>query len=178
MQASHRCGIKKIRTLQDFNLTALKKYLLDSKKEYLAHDSKTWRRDYFDKKTGGYLVTNRQRIEHSKISKSERKKFKNEFEQALVYAKNGYRMEMFEEKPGIASPDVRINGILADLKRTASHNNIVNYAKKAITKQGAGVVLFEFDKMTPQIRNEIDKLKSRNIRGLYLITGENKVYAF
>jgi len=43
---------------------------------------------------------------------------------------------------------ININGIAAELKRASSHNNILNYAKKAIFKQNAKIVLFEFVEMS------------------------------
>ncbi len=96
---------------------------------------------------------------------------------AEIYALNGYKVEMLAEVPRVSSPDVLIDGLPADLKRTGSHNNIVNYAKKAVREQGAELVLFQLDTMTPEIRKELNKLKSIGIRCKYFITGEGKVYS-
>jgi hypothetical protein len=148
----------------------LQKQIPDSKKEYLSHDTDTWRLDYFDKETGGYLVTHRQRIEHSKLSKNEKDKFEKEFSMSMVYAKNGYRIELLEEVPRIPSPDVTINGNLGDLKRLSGHNNIVKEAKNAVRKQGAEVVLFEFLIETKEIHKELEALKKEEIKGFYFFT--------
>lgn len=45
-----------------------------------------------------------------------------------------------------------------DLKEVRSHNNIVKYAKKAIERQEAGIVLFEFEIMHKKINMELNKL--------------------
>jgi hypothetical protein len=73
---------------------------------------------------------------------------------------------------------VTINGNLGDLKRLSGHNNIVKEAKNAVRKQGAKVVLFEFDSITGKIHEEINKLKNIGIIGFYFIRGENKIYLF
>jgi hypothetical protein len=147
----------------------------DSQKEYLQHDETKWQRAYFNSENGGYLVVNKQRIAHSQASKNERIKFDKEYSMSMVFAQNGYRIEMLEEIPGVSSADVRINGVLADLKRVSSHNNMTSYAKKAIKRQGAKAVLFEINAMTHEIQDELVKLKNLGIHVKYFITGRNKV---
>ncbi|MDR1864085.1 MAG: hypothetical protein LBR08_00765 [Bacteroidales bacterium] len=148
-----------------------------AREEYNSYDGKKCRHDYFDEITGGYLVPSRQRIEHAKISKNEKAKFDKEFEQALVFAKNGFRMELLKEGSRISLPDARCNNILADLKRTSSHNNIVNYAKKAIHEQHAEMVLFQFDKETDAIYKQLEVVKNKGIKAYYFFSGkENKIY--
>ena len=88
-----------------------------------------WERAYFDKFSGGYVVVDKQRIENSKISKNEKEKFTKEYAMSMVFAQNGYKIEMLMERPGFSSSDITINGIMAELKKTSSHNNILNYAK-------------------------------------------------
>jgi c-di-GMP-binding flagellar brake protein YcgR len=95
---------------------------------------------------------------------------------ATVFAQNGYKMELLNE--GTQLPDVRINGELADLKCTASHNNIVRYAKKAVREQGAKMVLFQFDEISHEIQHELYKLQKEEITGMYFITDKNIVYPF
>jgi len=98
---------------------------------------------------------------------------------SLVFAKSGYKVELLEEIPRIPSSDARINGILADLKKVSSHNNIVNDAKKTIYKQGAKIVLFEFEEETEKIHKEIFQLQKIKIHGKYYFTkNHNKVYEF
>jgi hypothetical protein len=82
--------------LADFTGRALQKQIIDSWKEYLSHDVETWRRDYFDRENGGYLVTARQRIERSTINKQERAKLRKELDMAMVYAKNAIRKQQSE----------------------------------------------------------------------------------
>jgi hypothetical protein len=145
-----------------------------SEKEYWAHDEKTWRLDYFNPDSGGYLATSRQRIAHSHKSKNEAAKLQKEHHMATVFAQNGYKMELLNE--GTQLPDVRINGELADLKCTTSHNNIVRYAKKAVREQGAKMVLFQFDEMSNAIQDELYILKTLGIPTKYFVARkENEV---
>lgn len=94
---------------------------------------------------------------------------------AKVFAKNGYQIELLAETPGKSSYDAKINGQAADLKSSSSANNISRYAKKAIGKQGASVVLFEFEKMTPRVYIELGKLKQKGIKFYFYEKGENRV---
>lgn len=148
----------------------------DSRKEYDNYDEDKWEKVLYDKESGGYLVVDRKRAESGSVNKQEKSKFEKELNMAMVYARNGYKIQMLEEVPRISSPDVLINGVPADLKKIISENNIVKYAKKAIQKQGAEIVLFQLDEMTPVIRFELNKLKLLGLRYKYFITGEDKVY--
>jgi aspartate 1-decarboxylase len=132
-----------------------------------------WRRDYFNHDNGGYLVVDKQRIEHSKISKNEKEKFDKEYAMSIVLALNGHRIEMLKERSGFSSSDITINGIMAELKKTSSHNNMLNYAKKAIDKQGAKIVIFEFKNDTKKIQEELNKMKRMEIKIYYYFT-DNK----
>jgi len=149
-----------------------------SKKKYESYGNE-WKKEFFNPQNGGYLVTEKSRVEQSKKNKQELAKYNKEKSMCEVFAKNGDRMEHLSEIPRVSSPDVTINGIKGDLKQARSHNNILNYAKKANTKQGANVVLFEFDKMTPQIHEELNKIAAKGIKGKYYITGkEDDIYLF
>jgi hypothetical protein len=164
----------KIYTL--INLT--QKNIPEALSEYHAYDTQYWRRDYFNHDNGGYLVTHRQRIARSHISKNETAKFTKELNMAIAFAQHGFRMELLEELPGVSSPDVTINGIFAELKRLYSHNNIIRGAKKAVHKQGAEILLFQFDNETDAIHKELEALKRLNIRACYFFTGrELYIYA-
>jgi len=146
-----------------------------SKTAYSAYDKKKYRHDYFDKKTGGYLVIERERIAQSLMNKQEKAKFKREYAMCLILAKNGYAVEYLKDKP--KSYDILLNGIPADLKKTTSHNNIVDYAKKAIYKQGANIVVFEFEKTTMKIQEKLNLVKMMKINILYFISNEKKIRA-
>jgi len=138
-----------------------------------------WEKAYFDKDSGGFVVINKQRIIHSNTSKNEKAKFNKEFSMAIIFAKSGYKIELLEEIPRIPSPDARINGILADLKKISSHNNIVKEAKSAINKQGAKIVLFEFNTETDKIHKEILKLQNTGIHGKFYFSNKtNIIYNF
>jgi hypothetical protein len=154
------------------------KSLQSALSKYNDYDSQYWEKAYFDKYTAGYIVINKQRIEHANISKNEKAKFDKEFAMSKVFAQNGYRIEMLEEISRIPSPDIKINGVLADLKRISGHNNIIKYASKAINIQGADLLLFQFDKMDELVLGAIKALKQRKIQGMYFVTGKNEVFEF
>ena len=149
-----------------------KQNIQKSKAEYNAIDSK-YKKEFFSDDNGGYLVIAKDRIKDSKVSKNETLKFLKEKGMATVFAKAGNKIKMLNEVPGIKSPDVLCNNILADLKQTLSHNNIMKYSIKAIKEQGAKMLLFEFTKDTEKIRDVIVKLKIKKIKALYYFT-ENK----
>lgn len=142
-------------------------------KIYKSYD-KTWRKEYFN--NGGFVVINKDRITKSNVSKREQIKFEKEKAMALVYAQNGYRIELWDEIAGISSPDGSLNSITVDFKSVATHNNIVKYAKKAIRKQGAEIVLFEFTNETEAIHKEILALKKIGIKAMYYFTDTKEVY--
>jgi hypothetical protein len=147
---------------------------LQNIKDYVKYDVETYQHDGFNN-NGGYLVTERNRITQAERNKQEKKKFDKEHDMCETLRANGYAVEYFAEKSG--SYDIRINGIAADLKKTASHNNIVDYAKKAVRKQGAEIVVFEFEKMTNKIHEELNKLKKTGIKVLYFTTNNKEVIA-
>lgn len=144
-------------------------------KAYHAHPADEWEHTAIYPKAGGYVVTSKERIERGTISKKETEKLQKELRMSKVFAKNGYQIELLNELPGISSPDVRINGLSADLKSTKGHSNIVKYAKKAVRKQGAEIVLFEFEEFGSEHINELKKLKGEGINALFYIKGEDKV---
>lgn len=120
-------------------------------------------------------MVNRERAKNATVSKNERAKFDKEMNMAKVAAKNGYEVEILKEVPGVSSPDVKINGIPVDFKSTASHNNIVGYAKKATKKQGARTVLFEIDRLDDKKRQALQSLKKKGINVRYYVKGEDKI---
>ena len=147
-----------------------------AKKEYESLDE-NYVRKYFNDTNGGYLAIDKARIEASKLSKNETAKFIKEEAMSMVYAQAGYKIKLLKEVPGISSPDVLIDGVLADLKKTAGHNNILKYAKKATTEQGAEMILFEFEKETKEVYKELEELKSKKIKAMYFFSGkESKIY--
>ncbi len=147
------------------------------KLKYKSYDNKEWKKEYFNKKHGGYIVVHKGRIEKSQKSKNEKEKFNKEMQMCLTYAKAGYTIEVLDEQKRVASCDVKFNNILADLKKTKSHNNIVKYAKKAVFKQGAEVLLFEFEQETDEIHLELNKLyQKHNIKAYYFFTYKKAIH--
>lgn len=151
---------------------------IGNRNKYLSYGD-NWQKSYFDDKTGGYVVTEKQRIISAEKSKNELAKYQKEVDMCNVLAKSGYRIEHLVEVAGVSSPDVKINEIFADLKRTKGAGNIINYAIKATEKQGAEIVLFQFEEMNAKILGAINALKLRNIKGKYFITGkEDEIISF
>ena len=148
----------------------------DSLTALFNHKPKDWRMDYYSD-GGGFLATGRERIKQGELNKQERKKFEKEHDMCISLAAAGNTVEYLPEKPG--SFDINLNGIAADLKKTASANNIVKYAKKAVTLQGAKIVVFEFEKETKEIYAEIQSLIRINIHGYYYFSdNKNKLFEF
>jgi len=83
----------------------------------------------------------------------------------MTLAKYGYKVEYLKMTDG--GFDIYLNGVSADLKKTASHNNILDYAKKATREQGAKIVVFELGKDTREIQAELEKLKRMKISVCY-----------
>lgn len=135
---------------------------------------KAWRR-MWSYPTGGYLVAHVTRYENSQKSNNEQAKYEKEVAMCKVLAKNGWQVEMLEEKSGVSSPDINMDGIAADLKRLSSANNIERHAKEAIEKQGASVIVFQFDKETEQIHLKLRKLKKKGYKVYYFFTGREDV---
>lgn len=144
----------------------------------LAHDTGTWLHTYYNNATGGYIATMTARAEFAKRNKQETAKFGKEQAMCIVLANAGFKVEHLAETPGISSPDIRINGVPADLKRTASATNIWKYARHAIKEQGAKKLVFQFDDFNSSFIEEMEKLRKRGIHGYYFVTGENTVREF
>lgn len=142
-------------------MTDRTKYIKEAKAEYNSYGSE-WRRDYFNHDNGGYLVVNKQRIEQGNVNKQELEKYNKEYDMCRTLARNGYKVEYLKIIEG--SFDIYLNGIAADLKKTAGSGNIIKYAKKAIREQGAEIVVFEFEEMTGKIWEELNKLKRMDFK--------------
>lgn len=138
----------------------------------LSNDNKKWRLDYYTDNEG-ILVTNRNRIKESEINKQERTKFSKEHSMCRTLAVNGHKIEYRETVQG--SFDVLFDGVPAELKKLSSHNNILRDAKKAIEKQKAELVVFEFTIETKEIYLEIEKLKKKNIHGYYFFSNDKSI---
>ncbi|MCD8297535.1 MAG: hypothetical protein LUC88_08175 [Prevotella sp.] len=147
-------------------------------KGFKTPDSLLWVDVYPKTDKGGYVRVHKDRLENSNKSKNEKVKYEKEKKMCEIFADNGYRMKMLKETPRVSSPDVMINGIPADLKKTDSVGNIEKYAKKAIRNQGAKLVLFQFTKLTPEIKKILKKLSRKDLHGKYFETDIFKVFDF
>lgn len=105
--------------------------------------SREWEKTYFNSKTGGYVVTHRERIQSGNVRKQEREKFDKEQSMAKDLARAGHKVEHLSDKDRKKGDtyDVRFDGQKADLKSVSSHNNIEKYVKHAVKEQGAKVVI-------------------------------------
>ncbi len=146
--------------------------------KYKSYDPNVWSLEFFDKKTGGYVVVNRKRLANAAKYKKEGEKYEKEFMTVKVLALNGHAIEMMKEISGVTSPDVTINGVPAEIKCVKSAANMVRHARKATKKQGARIVLFKFEKMTPYVLKELKNLTERGIHGMYIVNGETEIREF
>ncbi len=139
-------------------------------------DGKSWRSDYYTN-DGGVLITSRKRIAEADLNKQELEKFNKEYGMCRALAMNGHRVVYRETVEG--SFDILLDDKPADLKKTASDGNIVKYANKAVNRQGAELVVFEFVNETAKIHARIEKLKQLNLKGYYFFSRDKtKLYPF
>ena len=119
-----------------------------------------WEHSYVDT-SGGYVVTERERIEEGKKSKQERGVFIKEQTIAKDLAKMGHHIEHLAEhnRPKNNRYDTLFDGVKADLKSTKSHNNIAKYGKKAFRDQGADMVVFRLEDRAADMFKELKNLK-------------------
>ncbi len=146
-----------------------------SYERYQSYDLQVWSLEFFDEKTGGYVVVNRGRISHSKKSKKEKTKYEGELYMAKVFARDGHEIEMLDEDSRELRNDANIDGVPAEMKRIITSNNIERAAAKAKYKQNARIVLFQFDKDDERIRLDLLKLQRKGYNVLYFFTEEGKV---
>lgn len=151
-----------------------------SRKEYNALPLIEWRKDYFNEENGGYVATSWKRIEEAGKSSHERRKYDREHLICIHYARNGHRIKHLPDRKlnGEGTYDVFFDGIEADLKKTRSTNNIIKYAKRATKKQGAQIILFEFELWNNKFRDLVDELIRKGYHGHYFITGEKATHQF
>lgn len=143
-----------------------------AKQEYEAYNPDVYEKTFFDTTTGGYVVTEKQRLAAAKTNKQETAKYKKEKDMCLVFAKGGNKIVHLSEVARISSADVTCDGMKADLKRTESANNMIDYAKHARKSQGAKLVLFQFDNWNAKKASALKDIAKLKIHGKYFITGK------
>ena len=151
-----------------------------SRKEYEALPDAEWRKDYFNEENGGYLATSWKRIEQAEKSNQEKRKFSREHQICLVYAAEGHRIKHLPDKKtnDEGTYDAICDNVKADLKKTGATNNIIKYASRATKKQGAQIILFEFETWNNEFRNLVDELVRKGYHGRYFISGNKKTHRF
>lgn len=143
------------------------------------YDAKVWEHTMLDSESGGYVVTEKSRIEKGKINNQERQKYQKELSMCKRLASHGHSVEYLndgEHEDG--SYDIRLDGIRADLKKTKSANHIKDYAKHATQEQGAEIVVFEFVRITDKHIDELGKLSRKGIHGYYYETDGTQLFEF
>lgn len=152
------------------------KKLEQRKAEYNSyHDG--WKKEYFNKENGGFTVIHRNRLPGKKTSKNDIAKFNKELSMCNTFARAGFKVELVDEKPGISSPDIMLDNQPAELKRTEGHTNIMGYAKDAIEKKKAKIVIFQLDTETTKVHRELKNIQEKGWKGYYFFTGkEDKIY--
>lgn len=147
----------------------------NNRQRFLSYDKETWEQTHFYPDTGGYVVRDRSRIEKGTINKQERYKLEKETRMCHVFARAGHRIELLKEIPRIPSPDVTLDDIPADLKSLKGANNILREAKSATEKQGAKLVLYEFEKVDTKVIQALARLKRKGIPVMYYEKGVDEV---
>lgn len=128
-------------------------------KEFRAY-SRDWEKTYFNHETGGYVVTNKERIDSAKSSPNEREKFQKEQDMCHDLAEQGHHIEHLSDKNREKGRtyDIRYDGEKADLKNVNSHNNIEKHVRKAVKEQGASTVVI-------RVNDNANKVKT--IKAIY-----------
>lgn len=147
-----------------------------------------WEKTYFDEKSGGFVVTEKGRIEDGNKSGRNKDVFDREEEVCRFFAEKGFQVEHIAEPEKIKAPDarivrgkhslIRINGELAEIKDTRSVTNVVGYGTDAVSKKKAKVVIFRFTERNPELVNKVYELARKNIHGFYYFLGDNQYKEF
>jgi len=147
------------------------------KQEYDSLNPDVWKKNYFNKENGGYLVTEHKRVQQSTKSKNEKLKYEKEKNQCMVLAKNGQKIKLIDDSNG--GFDIYMNDIASELKRLSSDNNIGSEAKDAVFNKKAKLIVFEFEKESKAIHTELSELVRKGYHGKYWFKGrESKIYNF
>lgn len=111
--------------------------------------------------SGGYVVTEQERIAEGKINKQEQEVYRKEQAIAKDLARMGHHIEHLAEnnRPVGERYDTLFDGVKADFKSTRSHNNIAKYGKKAFREQGADMVVYRLEQHTEGMIKELKNLK-------------------
>ncbi len=119
-----------------------------------------WEHSYIDA-SGGYIVTEHERIAESQVSKQELGVYRKEQDMARDLAKQGHKIVHLAEhnRPVGDRYDTLFDGVKADFKSTRSHNNIAKYGKKAFREQGADMVVYRLEEHTEGMLKELKNLK-------------------
>lgn len=144
-----------------------------------------WEHSYISE-SGGYVVTEKERIKEGKRNSREKKVYEKEMSMARVCADHGYKIEYLKgegRKIG-ETHDIMFDGSPADLKSFSGSSSLVKQIKHALAEQGAEVVIVRLekeneDKKLTDLDKMMDKLMEarRKLRGkiFYYIEGENKL---
>lgn len=148
----------------------MKKYVLFCR--YCRYCVIYWKHHGFSFKTGGFLVTHRNRIRESRKSKNEGEKYAKEHFMCQILKRHGFQVEHLPDNKLEGTYDITLNGIPTDLKRMHTHTNIQKKAKHSINEQGAKFIVFQFDNWNGKFRAEIEGIKKKGIHGYYFLTSD------
>lgn len=142
-----------------------------------------WVGVHFDARSGGFVAGRAARVlprraDGAPKSKNMLKVLEKEVAMCRAFAARGYQMLLLEEVPEVPSPDVLINGVPAELKSVASYGQIKRRGTYAVQKQGAELVLFEFNHFSEGHANALKSLANSGVHGLYYVDGDFTVLAF
>ena len=120
------------------------------------------------------MAVEHERIKQAKINNDEIEKYNKERSMCQTLAVNNHIVDYLKEVEG--RYDILLDELPADLKKTKSHNHVIDYAKYAIRNQGAKIVVFEFEVMNAKILEKLKYLEQRGYKIIYYTTGEKKLH--
>ena len=127
-------------------------------------------------KSKGRILTSSARIAESKKSKDAKEIFDKEYKMLKVCADYGHDITYLkgENREIGGTYDILFDDIPADLKKTKSSGNIVKYARKALQKQGAKIVIFEFEQCFPETFSSMNEALRKYGGDIYYFRSSDK----
>ena len=134
---------------------------------------------FTDGETGGKVYTEHGRIDLANKSGGEMDKYVKEKRVCETLARNGHTIVHLDDtKHTDGTYDILLDGVKGDIKCLSSSNNIMREGNKAVRKQGASIVVFEFERIDTKVHREINKLSDSGIHGFYFLKGTKQIQGF
>ena len=126
----------------------------------------------------GYVKVDSARLAKANQNRHQRDVFDKEHQMCKTLSANGYNVTMIEESPRESSCDIIMDGKLAELKSMTGSSNVYKYGVDAINRKRAELVIFMFAGMNDRIRQQLERLSDKGIKGFYYVKGSSKLERF